>query len=343
MATCILTGLVESPPGTPLMGALVRVRTVATTLLTSGAGVATNDLTTTSAVDGTWSLTLEQGLHAQIDIVAVGIASDITIPALTTVALSALTLYARGTLTPDTIVGTSGPSMGGDLTGTSPNPTVVGLRGKALHADTPADGKTWVYRSASGDYRLETPAVVSAVTAVSAGQGITVTGTTTPTVAVTTQGITSTMLATGTASTNVGGLGGDLTGTLPSPQIAAGAIVDADVNGSAAIGWAKINKTGAVAADVSAVAAGGVITAINASAESPKIAAAQLAGGIAESQVTNLVSDLAAKRATADAIPQADVTGLVAALAAKEDDANKGIAGGYASLDGTGKIGRAHV
>jgi len=342
-ATCILTGTVESPPGTPLMGALVRVRTIAPQLLSNGAGAATNDLTTTSAVDGTWSLTLAQGLKAQIDIPAVGIENDITIPALVTADLSSLTLYARGTLTPATIISDDGPSMGGDLTGSSPNPTVVGLRGVPLHADTVADGKVWTYRSASGDYRLETPAVLSAVTVVNAGQGITVTGTTAPTVAVTTQGITAGMMATSAAATNIGALSGDLTGTLPAPQIAAGVIVDADINASAAIGWTKINKSGAAASDVGAVATTGVIAAVNASVESPKIAAAQLAGGIAESQVTNLVSDLAAKRNTADPIAQSDVTGLVAALAAKEATANKGQASGYASLDSGGKVPTAQL
>jgi hypothetical protein len=337
-ATCILTGTVESPPSTPVSGALVRVRTIATQLLSNGAGAAVNDLTTTTAADGTWSLTLAQGLKAQIDIPIVGVASDITVPALTTADLSTLTLYARGTLTPATIISATGPSMGGDLTGSSPNPTVVGLRGKGLHADTPADGKVWVYRSASGDYRLESFPVSSAVQTVTAGQGITVTGTTNPTVAVTSGGVVAGMLASGAAASNVGTLGGDLSGTLPSPQIAAGAIVDADVNAAANIAWTKVSKSGAAASDVGAVATGTVLAAINASIETPKIAAGQLAGGIAQSQVTNLVTDLAAKRNTADAIAQADVTNLVSDLAGKQAISEKGAVGGYAGLDGTGKV-----
>lgn len=337
--TCVVSGTVLDGGGSPVAGATVRFRTIAPTLV-SGAGIATQDLTTTTAVDGTWSLTLVQGLNAQVDIPAVGIASDTVIPSGVScpAAFTALTLYARGTLTPETILSTTGPSMGGDLTGSSPNPSVVGLRGKGLHADTAADGKLWVYRSASGDYRLESFPVVSAVTSVTAGQGITVTGTTAPTVAVTSQGITAGMMATGAASSNIGALGGDFSGTLPNPQVGAGVLLDADVNAAAGIAWTKISKAGAAAADVGAVGVGTVIAAINASVETPKIAAAQLAGGIAESQVTGLVSDLATKRNTADAIAQADITGLTAALAAKEATANKGAVSGYAGLDGTGKV-----
>lgn len=42
--TCILTGTIENPPGTPVAGALVRVRTVAPQLLNNGAGAVVNDV-----------------------------------------------------------------------------------------------------------------------------------------------------------------------------------------------------------------------------------------------------------------------------------------------------------
>ena len=342
-ATCILTGTIENPPGTPVSGALVRVRTVAPQLLNNGAGAVVNDLVTYSAADGTWSLTLARGLFAQIDIDEMSLAKDVQIPDLATVDLSALTLYNRGTLTPATIISTQGPSAGGDLTGAFPNPSVIAFRGIALAADTPGDGKVWVYRSASGTYRLEPFPVLAAVQSVTAGQGIEVTGpTTSPTVAVANGAIVGAMLATGAAATNVGSLGGALSGTLPSPALANDAVTDAKVAPAAAIAWSKISKAGATAADVGALSAGAVIAAINASAESPKIANAQLQD-IAQSKVTDLVADLAAKRNTADAIPQADVTGLVAALAAKQDTSAKGAVGGYAGLDGGGKVPLAQL
>lgn len=344
-ATCVVSGTVLDGGAAPVANTIVRFRTIAPTLV-SAAGIATQDLTTRTAADGTWSLTLVQGLNAQVDIPAVAIKHDTVIPtgASCPAAFTDLTLYTRGTLTPATIISTTGPSMGGDLTGSSPNPSVVGLRGVPLFADTATDGKVWIYRAANNAFRLESLPVTTAVTAIAAGQGISVTGgPAIPTVAVTNGGITGSMLATGAAAANVGSLGGDLSGTLPSPQIATDAIVDADVNSAANIAWSKISKVGATAADVGALSAGTVIATINASTETPKISASQLAGGIAESQVTNLVSDLAAKRNTADAIPQADVTGLVAALAAKEDAANKGAVSGYASLDGTGKVPTAQL
>lgn len=52
--------------------------------------------------------------------------------------------------------------------------------------------------------------------------------------------ITSGKLDTGAASSNVGSLGGDLSGTLPNPQIGAGVIVDADINASAGISNSKL-------------------------------------------------------------------------------------------------------
>ncbi|MBP7678482.1 MAG: hypothetical protein KBB14_19410, partial [Thermoanaerobaculia bacterium] len=344
-ATCVVSGTVLDGGASPVANTIVRFRTIAPTLV-SAAGIATQDLTTKTAADGTWSLTLVQGLNAQVEIPAVAIKHDTVIPtgAACPAAFTDLTLYTRGTLTPATILSTTGPSMGGDLTGSSPNPSVVGLRGVPLFADTATDGKVWIYRSANSAFRLESLPVTTAVTAIAAGQGISVTGgPAIPTVAVTNGGITGSMLATGAAAANVGSLGGDLSGTLPSPQIGTGVIVDADVNGSANIAWSKISKVGATATDVGGLEAADVIATINASAETPKISASQLAGGIAQSQVTNLVSDLAAKRNTADAIPQADVTGLVAALAAKEDAANKGAVSGYASLDGTGKVPAAQL
>jgi hypothetical protein len=67
----------------------------------------------------------------------------------------------------------------------------------------------------------------------------------------------------------------------------------------------------------------------------------QIAGAIAGtgSTATNIV--LAANSVgdtQVSALSQSKVTGLTTALAAKEATANKGVAGGYASLDGTGKV-----
>ena len=239
-ATCVVSGTVLDGGASPVANTIVRFRTIAPTLA-SAAGIATQDLTTKTAADGTWSLTLVQGLNAQVEIPAIGIKSDTVIPtgASCPAAFADLTLYTRGTLTPQTILADHGPSMGGDLTGSSPNPSVVGLRGVPLFADTATDGKVWIYRAANSAFRLESLPVTTAVTAIAAGQGISVTGgPAIPTVAVTNGGITGSMLATGAAASNVGSLGGDFSGTLPSPQIGPGVIVDADVNGSANIACA---------------------------------------------------------------------------------------------------------
>lgn len=343
-ATCVVSGTVLDGGAVAVANTPVRFRTIAPTL-SGTSGIATQDLTVKTAVDGTWALTLVQGLNAQVDIPVVGIYADTVIPsgASCPAAFSALTLYARGALTPATILSTTGPSMGGDLTGSSPNPSVVGLRSVPLHADTATDGKVWVYRTASGDYRLESFPVTAAVQTVTAGQGLAVTGTATnPVVAVANGGVVAAMLGSGAAASNVGGLGGDLSGSLPSPSLAAGSVANAEVAAGANIAWTKIDKTGATGSDVGALEAASVISAINASSESPKIANAQLVD-IAQAKVTGLVADLAAKRNTADAVPQADVTGLVSALAAKEATSNKGAVSGYAGLDSGGKVPAAQL
>jgi hypothetical protein len=432
VSTCVISGTVVDGGAAPVANAEVRIRTIRPALV-GGSGVTSNDLKTRTAIDGTWSLTVIQGLNAQVDIPAVGIASDFVVPTTCPALFSGLTLNARGTLTPATILSDHGPSFGGDLSGSSPNPTVVAIQGKAVSATAPTNGQALVWNTSNSRYEPATPAGTG-VTSVSGGTGITVTGTTapsvalsaggvtatqlgsgaastnvgtlagdlsgtlpspaiatgavtdakvatgaaiawtkvskvgavaadvgavaagvgltgvtagagltvtgtapSPTVAVTAGGIGPTQLATGAASTNVGSLGGVLSGTLPSPSFAAGALVNADVNPLAGIAWSKVSKAGAAAGDVGAVPAAAVIAAVNSSSETPKISPSQLQN-IAESQVTNLVADLAAKRGVADAIAQSDVTGLVAGLAAKEATANKGQPNGYASLDGTGKV-----
>lgn len=264
-AVCVVSGTVLDGGSQPIVGTPVRFRAIAP-VLASGAGIATQDLTTLTAAGGAWSLTLVQGLNAQVDIPAIGIAKDTVIPSGVScpAAFSSLTLYNRGTLTPATILSTVGPSMGGDLTGASPNPTVVGLRGQQLAAGACTNGQARVYSSGTGTYTCQTVTTGAGVTSVTGGTGITVTGTTTPSVAITAAGVGPTQLAAGAAATNVGTVSGVLAGTLPSPSFAVGAIQNADVNAGAAIAWSKINKSGATAADVGAVATGSAVTSVTA-------------------------------------------------------------------------------
>lgn len=51
MAVCAISGTVLDVEGPPVAGAAVRVRTVAPTLLQSGAGVDVDDVTTMTAAD----------------------------------------------------------------------------------------------------------------------------------------------------------------------------------------------------------------------------------------------------------------------------------------------------
>lgn len=372
---CVVSGTVINGSSVPVANATVRFRTIQPTLV-NGAGIAAQDLTTRTASDGTWSLTLIQGLNAQVDITSVGIASDTVIPSASTAAFSSLTLYARGTLTPATILSDHGPSFGGDLTGSSPNPTVVGFRGKTLTAGTPTNGQCYVYSSGGGAFQLADCATGTKVSSVAAGTGISITGTATvPIVNVATAGITSSLLASGAAATNVGALGGDLTGTLPSPQIAAGVIVNADVNASAAIAWPKISKVGAVASDVGAIAIGGAVTSVAAGAAitvagtatvpivgvTPAgITSTYLGSGAAATNVGTLGGDLSGSlpnpQIAGGAIVNADVnaaaaiawskvskSGAVASDIGAQPISARGQANGYAPLDPTSKVPLANL
>jgi len=156
-ATCVISGTVLGGGGSPVVGAVVRMRTVGPTV--GGVAYATQDLTTKTDASGNWSLTMVQGLSAQVDIPVASIAHDVTIPALSTVAFTSLTLFARGTLTPATILSTAGPSLGGDLTGASPNPRVVGFRGVPIQTGTPTNNQAYVYDLTCSCFRLQAVAV----------------------------------------------------------------------------------------------------------------------------------------------------------------------------------------
>src|SRR5512146_1867032 len=82
-AVCVLSGTVLNGGGAPIVNAQVRARVIQPVLV-SGAGIAAQDLTTKTAADGTWSLTLIQGLNAQIDIPAISIAKDFVVPSTST-------------------------------------------------------------------------------------------------------------------------------------------------------------------------------------------------------------------------------------------------------------------
>jgi hypothetical protein len=216
---CVVSGTVVDSGAQPVPGATVRMRTIQPALV-GNAGIAAQDITVKTANDGTWSISVIQGLNAQMDIRATSTQCDLQIPTATTATIGSLTCYSRGTLTPATILSDHGPSFSRDLSGSSPDPYVVGLRGYPLYADVAADGKGWVYSVADGAYRLQTIATGTKVGSVTAGTAITLTGTATaPVVNVTTAGITSALLASGAAATNVGTLGGRLTGTLPNPGL----------------------------------------------------------------------------------------------------------------------------
>jgi hypothetical protein len=101
-------------------------------------------------------------------------------------------------------------ALGGDLSGTLPNPTI------ALLAVTAA-------KMAAG----------AAATNVGA-LGNDLAGSTLPNPTIANASVTSAKMASGAAATNVGSLGGDLTGTLPNPTIAAAAVTNTKMAAGAA-------------------------------------------------------------------------------------------------------------
>jgi hypothetical protein len=374
MPICVISGTLLDGGSNPIAGAYVRIRSIAPTIA-GGNAFAVNDLTTRTATDGTWSLTIEQGLAAQVDIEAAAISADIQVPTgSSTVAFSSLTLYTRGSLTPMTILSDHGPSLGGDLTGSSPNPSVVGLIGIPMISGIPTEGQGWAYSVSDASWTLQT--LGGEVASITGGTGITIGGTASvPIVNISVGGVTNTQLAAGAATANIGSLSGALTGNLPTPALAASIVFDANVNAAAAIQWSKINKSGAVAADIGAASLSTVVNTvtegsgidITGTATNPIIgvavggvAATMLAASAAASNVGTLYGVLAgtlpAPSFAAGAILNADVNsgaaiawtkiskvGAVPADIGAEDLAHKGATSGYAPLDSSGYVPLANL
>lgn len=273
-AVCVVSGTVIDGGAQPVVGTQVRFRVVSPVLATTGAGIASQDLTAITTAGGAWSLTLLQGLNAQVDIPAIGISKDTVIPsgASCPALFSALTLYNRGTLTPATILSTTGPSMGGDLTGSSPNPTVVGLRGQTLAVGNCTNGQARVYSSGSSSYTCQTVTTGTGLTGLTGGTGITISGAApTLTVGVTSGAITNTQLGTGAAAANLGAAGGALSGTYPAPALAAGvAATNVGALGGDLSGTLPSPTVATVGAQTAAnVAAGAVLANAATSANTP--------------------------------------------------------------------------
>src|SRR5271169_2269348 len=159
-STCVVSGTVLNISAQPVPNTVVRFRVIQPTII-NGNAIAAQDLTTLTDGSGNWSLTLIQGLNAQVDIPAAGpaVKNDTVIPtgANCPATFASLTLFARGTLTPATILSNVGPSMGGDLNGPSPNPHVIGLRGVPIKNASPTNGQALIYNSTNGDYEPSTP------------------------------------------------------------------------------------------------------------------------------------------------------------------------------------------
>lgn len=114
-------------------------------------------------------------------------------------------------------------------------------------------------------------------------------------------------------------LSGDLAGTATSPQIAAGVIVDADINASANIAQSKINNLPADLAgkandaDVVHDTGNETIAGIKTFNSAPVVPN----DSFTQAKVLNLTTDLAGKANSSHTHAQADVTNLTTDLAAK--------------------------
>lgn len=97
MANCTVSGTVVDPSATAVSGATIRAK-VATGALSGTSLVVPTEVTTTTAANGTWSLSLIQGLSVLLTVEFPPNSTDslrrsnytITIPALTTANFSTL-------------------------------------------------------------------------------------------------------------------------------------------------------------------------------------------------------------------------------------------------------------